>query len=156
MVCLRTCVLAAGVIALNAVNAAPYERALPPVPIAIGGKEASISEEFIELMKPDYDVVHVINSAPVGKSEFIPLLKGEYTIPVTMLGSNFNNPNPKVPKAIFIGGGFAQSEIDEMYNVCSLQVVPWVYPPAGRSNGTVVPPTSFIAERVKAVFKENG
>ena len=101
-------------------------------------------------------VVHVIHSAPIGKSEFVPLLAGESTIPVSGLGSNFNNPNPQVPKAIFIGGGFAASEIEEMYQVPALQAVPWVYPPAGRANGTVPPPTNFIVERLKQVFQEHG
>ena len=101
-------------------------------------------------------VVHVINSSPVGVSEFVPLLNGEYTIPVSGLGSNFNNPSPRVPKAIFIGGGFSETEIKEMYKVKSLQQVPWLYPPAGRANGTVVPPTEVIVARVKQVFQEHG
>lgn len=102
-------------------------------------------------------MVHVINNAPVGKSEFVPLIKGEILIPVSGLGSNMNNPNPRIPKAIFIGGGFSQSEIDEMYSVKSLQTVPWLYPPtASRENGTIVPPTEAIVGRVKQVFAEHG
>ncbi|KAF2210753.1 hypothetical protein CERZMDRAFT_91138 [Cercospora zeae-maydis SCOH1-5] len=128
------------------------------VPIALGGKEPRISKEFIELMAPEYRIVHVIHSASDGKSELGPLLAGEATIPVSGLGSNINNPSPQVPWAIFIGGGFAASEINEMYgSSLALQVVPWLFPPtAARANGTVVPPTAMIVERVKAVFKERG
>ena len=102
-------------------------------------------------------MVHVINNAPVGVSEFVHLLKCEITLPQSGLGSNFNNPDPRNPKAIFIGGGFSQSEIDEMISVESLLTVPWLYPPtAGRENGTVVPPTAAIVARVKQVFAEHG
>ncbi|PIA97281.1 hypothetical protein CB0940_06060 [Cercospora beticola] len=128
------------------------------IPIALGGKEAKISKEFIELMAPDYKIVHVIHSASDGKSEFGPLLAGEATIPVSGLGSNINNPSPEAPWAIFIGGGFAASEINEMYgSSLALQTVPWLYPPTtARANGTVVPPTAMIVERVKAIFREHG
>lgn len=145
------------------------------VPIAVGGKEHDISVAFISLMLPEYDgtffihqcacnfeadfsaVVHVINNSPNGVAELIPLVEGQITIPQSGLGSNFNNPDPRIPKAIFIGGGFSQYEIDMMYHHKSLQTVPWLYPPtAGRANGTVVPPTEAIAGRVKQVFAEHG
>lgn len=67
-------------------------------------------------------VVHVINNAPVGKSELVPLLKGEILIPVSGLGSNMNNPEPRIPKAIFIGGGEYQSE-DHLKPISPLTVV---------------------------------
>jgi len=138
-------------------NCAPTDAAAPPpVPIALGGKEASISQEFIELMKPEYDVVHVIDSAPNGMAEFPPLIKGQITIPVSLLGSNVNNLEPKKPKAVFIGGGFSEYEIEMMYSIKAVQKVPWLFPPPGRENGTVVPPTAFIAETVKMVFAANG
>ena len=46
----------AGVSGLPSVTCAPADASAPPsVPVAIGGKEASISKEFIKLMKPEYD-----------------------------------------------------------------------------------------------------
>ena len=52
MVCLRNALLAT---AAAVAYAAPAAKTPKSVPIAIGGKEASISEEFIAQMKPDYD-----------------------------------------------------------------------------------------------------
>jgi len=93
----------------------------------------------------------------VGVSEFAPLLKGEILIPVSGLGSNMNSSDPKIPKAIFIGGGFSQSEIEEMYEKPIMKTVPWLFPPtATRENGTIVPPTEMIVGRVKQVFAEHG
>ncbi|KAI5360822.1 hypothetical protein Slin15195_G087380 [Septoria linicola] len=129
-----------------------------PVPIGLGGKEPAVAKEFIRLMLPEYDVVHVIHSSPNGKSEFLPLLTGEETIPVSGLGSNVANGIPQVPRAIFIGGGFSPSEINEMYgSSIAMQDVPWVYPTARkRDNGTVIPPVAAIVARVKQVFAQNG
>ena len=82
---------------------------------------------------------------------------GQITIPASGLGSNFNNPDPRIPKAIFIGGGFSQYEIDAMYNNTAVQGVPWLYPPtASRENGTIVPPTEVIVATVKGVFAAHG
>ncbi|KAM3421753.1 hypothetical protein BST61_g2131 [Cercospora zeina] len=154
------CQLLAVFAVLNTVVHVSAQRsyAAEAIPIALGGKEPKISKEFIELMAPEYKIVHVIHSASDGKSELGPLLAGEATIPVSGLGSNINNPSPQVPWAVFIGGGFAASEINEMYgSSLAFQAVPWLFPPTtARSNGTVVPPTAMIVQRVKAVFKEYG
>lgn len=164
-------ILKAIVFVSGADNATTYA----PVPIGLGGKEPAVAKEFIRLMLPEYDgkqaspisdqipaliqpVVHVIHSSPNGKSEFLPLLTGEETIPVSGLGSNVANGIPQVPRAIFIGGGFSPSEINEMYgSSIAMQDVPWVYPTARkRDNGTVIPPVSAIVARVKQVFAQNG
>ncbi|CZT25513.1 uncharacterized protein RCC_11246 [Ramularia collo-cygni] len=129
----------------------------PPIPIALGGKHPDTAKAFIRLMLPEYDVVHVVHNSPVGVSELVPLLAGEETIPASGLGSNSNTSTPQAPKAIFVGGGFSQSEIAEMYNGTSLQTIPWIYPLASeRVNGTIPPRVEMIAARVKQVFAENG
>ena len=60
MVCLRQHLSAALLAALGLaqiVASAPTSssNASAPVPIALGGKEADISEDFIRLMLPEYD-----------------------------------------------------------------------------------------------------
>ncbi|KXS97039.1 hypothetical protein AC578_2858 [Pseudocercospora eumusae] len=162
MLCLRQHFLAALLAAFGltqiAASGPTSSNATAPVPIALGGKEADISEDFIRLMLPEYDVVHVVNSAPNGIYEFPPLVTGEYSIPVSGLGSNVNSPSPKVPKAIFVGGGFSQWEINKMYyTYAEVQAVPWLYPPTtARANGTVIPSTEVIVARVKQVFAQYG
>ncbi|SMR55464.1 unnamed protein product [Zymoseptoria tritici ST99CH_1A5] len=127
------------------------------IPIAVGGKDPEIAKAVIALMLPEYDVVHVVHNAPVALSELIPLLAGENTIPASMLGSNSKSAMPQVPKAIFVGGGFSESEIISMYNGTSLQMVPWVYPlTQKRVEGTIPPTPEIIVARVKQVFAENG
>ncbi|EGP85748.1 uncharacterized protein MYCGRDRAFT_94597 [Zymoseptoria tritici IPO323] len=117
------------------------------IPIAVGGKDPEIAKAVIALMLPEYDAL----------SELIPLLAGENTIPASMLGSNSKSAMPQVPKAIFVGGGFSESEIISMYNGTSLQMVPWVYPlTQKRVEGTIPPTPEMIVARVKQVFAENG
>ena len=88
---------------------------MAPIPIALCGKHPDMAQDFITRMLPEYEVVHVCHSAPVAISELRALLRNERTEPSSGLGSNCKSLGPiKVPKAIFIGGGFAPSEVDDM------------------------------------------
>lgn len=70
MVSIRNCLLSAAVAyALPAVDCAPATTsgaaAPTAVPVAIGGKEASISIDFIALMLPEYDGTFTIHNQSV-------------------------------------------------------------------------------------------
>jgi hypothetical protein len=48
--------------------------------------------------------------------------------PLSGVGSNNDNPNPKIPKAIFVGGGFSDEELSEMMGKEEAKDLPWVCP----------------------------
>ncbi|CAK4032739.1 Hypothetical predicted protein [Lecanosticta acicola] len=137
---------------------------MAPVPIALCGKHADMADAFISGMLPEFEVVHVCHSAPVAISELRALLRGERTEPASGRGTNFKTAEAaKAPKAIFVGGGFAPSELDEMRSVEELQRVPWLYPSAARraageqARGNLAPPPmDIILGRAKGAMKEKG
>ncbi|KAK4499205.1 hypothetical protein PRZ48_009718 [Zasmidium cellare] len=130
---------------------------MAPIPIVLCGKHPDMCDNFIRGMLPEYEVVHVCHNAPVAKSELPALLKGERTEPCSGKGSNTKTRSPKIPKAIFVGGGFSETELEEMRAVDVLRTVPWMYPPANRrpkTNGP--PPMEMIIARAKEAFVEHG
>lgn len=97
------------------------------------------------------------HNAPVAISELVPLLKGERLEPCSGKGTNTKTSDPKIPKAIFVGGGFSDTELQEMRAVEILRTVPWMYPPAHkRPKTTGPPPMEMIIARVKEAFAEHG
>jgi hypothetical protein len=48
--------------------------------------------------------------------------------PLSGVGSNNDNPNPKIPKAIFVGGGFSDEELAQMMGKEEARELPWVCP----------------------------
>lgn len=102
-------------------------------------------------------MVHVCHNAPIAKSELPPLLKGKRIEPASGKGSNTKTSEPKIPEAIFVGGGFSETELEEMRAVDVLRTVPWMYPSAHkRPKTTGPPPIEMIVARAKEAFAEHG
>ncbi|KAF7185850.1 hypothetical protein HII31_12723 [Pseudocercospora fuligena] len=125
------------------------------IPIALCGKQPSMAAAFVEGMAPEYDVVHVCHNAPIALSELPALFNGEFPCPASGKGSNFNNADPRVPKAIFVGGGFTQYELNQIRKNEDICSVPMIFPdPQTRPTGNVPPPMDRIVARVKARLGE--
>lgn len=132
-----------------------------------------MAKPFVEQMLPEYDgsstslplpdyaltviqVVHVVHTVLAAKSEFPSLLSGSKPILPTssLLGSNTANfGTPRIPQAIYVGGGFSTSEVEDMRQVEELKRVPWL---VAVPRGKVPPKMDVIVERCKEVFREKG
>ncbi len=61
-------------------------------------------------------------------NSFPKLIRGEPVKSLSGIGTNNDNPNPKVPKVLFVGGGFSEEELSEMRNTDEAKSLPWVNP----------------------------
>lgn len=67
------------------------------------------------------------------------------------------NANPQVPRAIFVGGGFTQYELNQIRTNQDICSVPMIFPSAKeRPTGNVAPPMDCIVAAVKARLAEIG
>jgi hypothetical protein len=60
------------------------------------------------------------------KSCISKLMSGEPVNSLSGVGTNNNDPNPKIPKAIFVAGGFSDDEIAEMMQREEAKKLAWV------------------------------
>lgn len=90
--------------------------------------------------------------------EIVPLLMGQSLQPCSGQGSNARSKEAKIPKAIFVGGGFAEYELQQMRLNEVIRSVPMLYPPPGkRPEGQTnePPPIDKIVARTKEAFAKH-
>lgn len=109
--------------------------------------------------------MHVCHSLDAGLREIPALLRGEAITPESELGSNANSDKPTIPKAIVVGKGFSEDEMDELRKIEGADKVAWLLPDdekmtwtriakAAGTGGAMLP--GIIAERARECLKEHG
>lgn len=101
---------------------------MAPIPVAMAGKIHPHALSFTRLMAPDYEIIFRFQSAEEFHSSISSLMNGTPVNPLSGIGSNHNNPNPKIPAAIFVGGGFSDDELSGMMSVPEAKLLPWLSP----------------------------
>lgn len=101
---------------------------MAPIPIAMCGKVTPHAIAFTKMMEPEYEIVFRFESVSEYFSSIEPLLSGRPVNPISGVGSNTDNPNPKIPLAIFVGGGFAPEEMEQMRGREEANQLPWITP----------------------------
>ncbi|KAK5174291.1 uncharacterized protein LTR77_001371 [Saxophila tyrrhenica] len=145
---------------------------MPPIPIAMAGKIIPHAHAFSKLMLPEYEIIFRFQSAPEFHSSFPFLMKGTPVNPESQIGTNTDNPNPKIPAAIFVGGGFSDDELESMRAVPEAKMLPWVSPSQStreevrkvgdlmsreqREGGPGEGVMEVVVRRVKECLKEHG
>lgn len=110
-------------------------------------------------------MVHVCHSLEAGKREIPALLRGDTVTSESELGSNVTSGKHVIPKAIVVGKGFSEDEIDDLRKSEGVQSVPWLVPDdknmtwtrigkAAATGGVALP--GIIAQRVSDCMKEHG
>ncbi|KAK0652867.1 hypothetical protein B0T16DRAFT_322018 [Cercophora newfieldiana] len=91
--------------------------ATTPVPVAMYGRDAKISESVREKLLPDVEVVHSCLEPQTALAELPALFAGNLQVtPSSGLGTNATFPQEKrkVPVAVFFGGGFSDDEFEKI------------------------------------------
>lgn len=104
-------------------------------------------------------VVHHFQSISAARKELPPLLRGEAFTPESDVGTDAKSDKPRIPRAIMVGAGFSESELDDMRKIEGAMSVPWLYPdPLKSAASTLSGPflMTVIVKRVKACLKSNG
>ena len=96
------------------------------IPVILCGKTTKIAVGVIAALKPEMDVIHLCLTSDRGKTEIPAILKGEMVTTDVELGSkNYQN----IPKAIVLGGGYNDEDLDVMQKACKAAktpLVPWL------------------------------
>ncbi|KAK4550391.1 hypothetical protein LTR36_003358 [Oleoguttula mirabilis] len=133
---------------------------MAPVPIALCGKSSSMAGSFVDSMLPEYEIVHHFQDTAAVHKDLPPLLRGERATPSSNAGSNSNADQPtKIPKAVVVGAGFSEAELDEMRTTEGAQSLPWLYPDPLKSAASMLTGPflmKVIVKRVKGCLKANG
>jgi hypothetical protein len=104
-------------------------------------------------------VVHHFQSTESARKELPPLLRGEAFTPESDVGTDAKSDKPRIPRAIMVGAGFSESELDDMRKIEGARNVPWLYPdPLKSAASTLSGPflMTVIVKRVKSCLKSNG
>lgn len=110
-------------------------------------------------------VVHVCHSLEAAISEIPPLLRGEPIRPGSKLGSNMDSGKIAVPKAIVVGKGFSDEEMETLRDKVPAGSVPWLLPDDGKMTWTRIGKAAgtggialpgIIADRVVECLEEHG
>jgi hypothetical protein len=143
------------------------------------GKFAEHAANFLKLMLPEYEgtvpftlpftlisnkhldaVVHHFQSTPECISNFPSVMEGKPTKPQSGVGTNVNAASPQIPKAMFVGGGFSEDELQEMLQIAEGKAIPWLASDPNRKDEVrakgLDAMMASIAERAKGELKEIG
>lgn len=109
-------------------------------------------------------VVHVCHSLEAGLREIPALMRGEEIKPESEMGSNATPGQHAFPKAVVVGKGFSDEEVEKLRTGEGAQSIPWLVPDdqkmtwgriamAAGTAGTALP--GIIADRVIQCMKEH-
>lgn len=102
-------------------------------------------------------VVHVCHNAEAAMSELPRLFTDSSVKPAAGKGSNMSREQGKVPKVIFVGGGFTDAEFENMRSFEVLRTVPWMYPPASvRARGKGPPLPELVVAQARKSLADHG
>ncbi|KAK5009946.1 hypothetical protein LTR39_004824 [Cryomyces antarcticus] len=136
------------------------------VPVLLCGKSPMLAQGFMSALSSTYDVVHVCHDTSSARREIPALLAGESIQPSSGLGSNANSDSKhRAPRAIIVGKGFSEDEVETMRGYEGADKVPWLVPDDAKMTwsrigkvavtaGTALP--GIVADRVDACMKEHG
>ncbi|KAK0875995.1 hypothetical protein LTR87_010148 [Friedmanniomyces endolithicus] len=114
---------------------------------------------FAKSMLPEYEVVHHFPSTSAAHAELLPLLRGEPFTPHSSVGTDSHTDKPRIPRAIMVGAGFSESELDEMRKIEGAESIPWQYPDPLKSAASALSGPFLmmvIVRRVKGCLRANG
>jgi hypothetical protein len=99
-------------------------------------------------------------------------MRGEPVNPLSGIGTNNDNPSPKMPQVMFVGGGFTDAELAEMLAAPEGKSIPWVSPgqeareevrrmgdlmsPEQRAKGPGEGVMEVVVRQVKGCLRERG
>ncbi|KAK5124282.1 hypothetical protein LTR85_001985 [Meristemomyces frigidus] len=132
---------------------------MAPVPVALCGKSSTMASSFSKALLPEYEIVHHFESTDAVHKELPMLLRGEKIKPSSGGGSNAESDETKIPKAVVVGAGFSESELDEMRKIEGAQSLPWLYPDPLKSAASMLSGPflmTVIVKRAKGCLKSNG
>ncbi|KAF9699048.1 hypothetical protein EKO04_003110 [Ascochyta lentis] len=116
-------------------------------PVILCGKTEAIGATVIENLKPEFEVVHVIQTVDAGKLQIPALLRGEK---LELSGSSLGSKNyERMPVAVLLGAAFDDQGIQELRKAAEgTKNVPWLRPapPPGPEYGK-----AMVARIKKAV-----
>ncbi|KAF2632678.1 hypothetical protein BU25DRAFT_417281 [Macroventuria anomochaeta] len=103
-----------------------------PHPVILCGKTEVIGAVVIESLKPEFEVIHFIQTVSTGKAIIPSLLRGEApnpsssTSPISSLGTkNYSRP----PVAVLLGAAFDDEGVKELMEAAKgTKDVPWLRP----------------------------
>lgn len=101
---------------------------MAPIPLAMCGKVTPHAQSFAQHMLPEYEIVFRFSSVDEYRSSISALMRGEPVNPSTGIGTNTDNPNPRIPVAMFVGGGFSAEELQDMMSAPEAKSLPWINP----------------------------
>ncbi|KAK3707955.1 hypothetical protein LTR37_011807 [Vermiconidia calcicola] len=81
------------------------------------GKFANLAQAFSDQMLPEYEVIYHFPSVSEFGTNFPPLIRGEAVVPPSGVGTNATSSTGKIPKALFVGGGFTEEELQSILAV---------------------------------------
>ncbi|KAF3004254.1 hypothetical protein E8E13_007844 [Curvularia kusanoi] len=125
-----------------------------PHPVILCGKTEAIGAVVIENLKPEFEVIHFVQTVEAGKQQIPVLLRGGDP---GRIGSNMGSKNyEKTPVAVLLGGAFNDQDIKELREANKgTKEVPWLRPdttkpapPPGPEYGKA------MVARIKETMKE--
>ncbi|KAK0111176.1 hypothetical protein ONS95_001552 [Cadophora gregata] len=136
------------------------------MPVVLFGKLPVVTTPMTEALKPEVDVIHLIESVTTARSE-LPLIlssssKPNKITPTSQTGSNTLRPDSEQrrPVAVIVGGGFTPEEFEELRGLEGGETVTWL-----RADNSLVPESEWppnpvypgrAAGRVKEVLRREG
>ncbi|KAK0946425.1 hypothetical protein LTR29_002187 [Friedmanniomyces endolithicus] len=114
---------------------------------------------FAKSMLPEYEVIHHFPSTSAAQTELPLLLRGSLLTPRSSVGTNSHASQPQIPRAIMVGAGFSEIELDEMRKIDGAESVPWLYPDPLKSAASALSGQFLmmvIVRRVKGCLRANG
>ncbi|RDL36462.1 Uncharacterized protein BP5553_05814 [Venustampulla echinocandica] len=129
------------------------------LPVILCGKTTKIAVGVISALKPEMDVVHLCLTPEAGKIEIPAILKQEPVTTDVELGSkNYET----IPKAIIVGGGYNDEDLDVLRRSCQTAktpLVPWLRPDLNKPTPPLGPEVLFkygkaLVERIKLLIKQ--
>ncbi|KAF2866637.1 hypothetical protein BDV95DRAFT_205159 [Massariosphaeria phaeospora] len=100
---------------------------MAPIPVLACGKSVDIAKTVIDIVHPDYEVIHVVLNAQQGAIDIPRILSGAHPTDHT---SNVGTQNySKIPVAVVVGGGFDDADFKLMRDACDgegVKTVPWL------------------------------
>ncbi|KAJ4992753.1 hypothetical protein SVAN01_01799 [Stagonosporopsis vannaccii] len=130
----------------------------PPRPVILCGKTEAIGAVVIENLKPEFEVIHFIQTVEIGKQQIPALLQGRDP---GSSGSALGSKNyDRTPIAVVLGAAFDDQGIEELREAAEgTKDVPWLRPdtskptpPPGPEYGKAM--VARVKETVSSLEKE--
>ncbi|EMC94947.1 hypothetical protein BAUCODRAFT_25094 [Baudoinia panamericana UAMH 10762] len=132
---------------------------MAPIPIALCGKSSSMATSFSDSMMPEYKVVHHFQSTGAVHKELPLLMSGKPFTPESDVGYESDAEKRRIPRAVMVGAGFSEAELEDMRKVEGAEKLPWLFPDALKTAASTLSGPflmDVIVRRVKGCLRYNG